>query len=78
MKYFVITEYDPEGGWENILYVDTQGAFKRLTQDVFSRAVRAISYLNYVTIGFILSELPGASVRIRGEEIELAFPNPAE
>ncbi len=78
MKYFVITEYDPAGGWEKVLYVDTQGAFQRLDEDVFKRAVRAISYPDYQTIDFILTELPGATVWLRGEEIELAFPNPAD
>ena len=78
MKYFAITEYDPAGGWEKVICVDMSGAFQRLTEDVFHRAVRTISYPNYVTIGFILSELPGASVWLRGEEIELTFPNPAD
>ena len=78
MKYFAITEYDQAGGWEKVICVDMSGAFQRLTEDVFKRAVRSISYPDHLTVGFILSDFPNASVWLRGEEIELAFPNHAD
>ena len=78
MKYFAITEYDPDGGREKVLYVDTPGAFQRLTEDVFRRAVRSISYPDYLTVGFILSDFPNASVWLFGNEIKVTFPNPAD
>jgi hypothetical protein len=78
MKYYSVTEYDPEGGFELVHYVDTGGAFQRMDTDVFRRACRAISYDLYQTISLILSELPRASVWLRGEDIRLEFPNPAD
>ena len=78
MKYYSVTEYDPNGGFELVIYVDGPGAFQRMDADVFRRACRVISEETYQTIGLIRSDLPYASVWLRGEDIRLAFPNPAD
>ena len=78
MKYYSVTEYDPEGGFEPVHYVDVDGAFQRMDTDVFRRACRSISYEVYEVIALILSELPRATVWLRGGEIKVTFPNPAD
>lgn len=78
MKYYSVTEYDPNGGFERVVYVDTGRVFQNMTLDPFSHAVRSVSLENYETISLILSELPRASVWLRGDEIKVTFPNPAD
>ena len=78
MRHFAITQYDPEGGFERVHYVDTEGAFQRMDTDVFRRACRSISEETYQTIGLIRSDFPNSTVCLRGEDIRLAFPNPAD
>jgi hypothetical protein len=46
--------------------------------DVFRRACRSVSYEVYEVIALILSELPRATVWLRGGEIKATFPNPAD
>jgi hypothetical protein len=78
MKYYSVTEYDPEGGFEPVIYVDGPGAFQRMDTDVFRRACRAISYDVYEVIALIRSDFPNASVWLFGNEIKVTFPNPAD
>jgi hypothetical protein len=78
MKYYSVTEYDPEGGFEPVIYVDGQGPSKGWIRTCFGRACRAISYEVYEVIALILSELPRATVWLRGGEIKATFPNPAD
>lgn len=78
MKYYSVTEYDPEGGFERVVYVDTGNAFQNMTLDPFSHAVRSVSYELYQTISLIRSDFPEASVWLRGGEIKVTFQNPAD
>lgn len=78
MKYYSVTEYDPEGGFEPVIYVDGPGAFQRMDTDVFRRACRAISAETYEIISLIRSDFPNATVWLRGGEIKVTFPNPAD
>lgn len=78
MKYFAVTEYDKEGWFERVVYVDTGNVFQNMTLDPFSHAVRRVSLENYETISLIRSDFPYATVWLLGEEIRLEFPNPAD
>lgn len=77
-RHYAITQYDPEGGFEPVHYVDLEGAFQRMDTDVFRRACRSISEETYQTIGLIRSDFPNASVWLFGNEIKVTFPNPAD
>jgi len=78
MKYYSVTEYDPEGGFELVMCVDGPGECHRMDADVFRRACRSISEETYQTISLIRSDFPYATVWLLGEEIRLEFPNPAD
>lgn len=78
MKYYSVTEYDPNGGFELVHYADTGNVFQNMTLDPFSHAVRRVSPENYEIISLIRSDFPEATVWLRGGEIKVTFPNPAD